>query len=93
MNGPLKSCIRLPENHVIVGIRGRVMTQVERPITGKRAAQFLEVSEWTVWNWTKTLGLPFHKIGGKRRYFESELSAWVKSGDPGRETTATGGKS
>jgi len=58
-----------------------VLKMTEKPITSKGAAHFLEVSEWTIWNWTKTLDLPFHKIGGKRRYFESELSDWVRSGD------------
>lgn len=50
-------------------------------ITSEQVATFFSVQPATVLDWRKTLGLPAHRIGGKRggilRFKLSEVQIWA----------------
>lgn len=55
-------------------------SETERPITeyrtNREAAQYLRVSEITLWRLRKQ-GLPFHRIGAKLLYDQADLQTFM----------------
>lgn len=45
-----------------------------------QAASYMGVSKETIRNWIKKTDIPAHKIGKLRKFKQSELDAWIKSG-------------
>lgn len=55
----------------------------DAPMNAEQAAAYLQTGIDRLWMWEKRYNLPTHRLGtgpkAQRRYFRSELDAWVKS--------------
>ena len=51
---------------------------LERPMNVDQAAQFLNISRRTLYEYMNNKNLPFHKMGASTRFFRSELVNWLK---------------
>jgi Helix-turn-helix domain len=62
--------------------------------TADDVAAYLKIHVETVRTFEKTQGLPFHHLGTRRskRYFPSEIRAWVRNRWICQEGQASGGK-
>lgn len=55
---------------------------VEKPITAKEAADYLNITEKTLWERFRTKKMPsklIHRAGGSAHFFASELHQYIKS--------------
>lgn len=51
-------------------------------LTAKQAAQLLNVSERTLWTWSKRGIAPVIRLGGTVRYSRDQLESWIAAGCP-----------
>ena len=49
--------------------------QQDSVMSRKEAAEYMDVTEQTLWNWSNSGVLKVHKIGGKLYYRKSELDS------------------
>lgn len=47
-------------------------------LTSSEAAQFLKVSQKSLYRWLRNGEIPHQKVGGQYRFLKSELARWLK---------------
>ena len=52
----------------------------DKPLTIDEASAFLNIPKATLYGYTSTRKIPFHKMGKKILFFKAELLAWIEEG-------------
>lgn len=55
------------------------MPEIEPLVTIEKAADFLAVSRWWLYENGDALGVPCYRIGRTRKYILSELNRWARA--------------
>jgi excisionase family DNA binding protein len=58
---------------------GNLSETTERPISLKEAMEHLGVGRVTIYEYLKKKNLPSHKVGGRRKFYRSELNRWIQN--------------
>ena len=52
----------------------------DKPLTIDEASAFLNIPKATLYGYTSSRQIPFHKMGKKILFFKAELLAWIEEG-------------
>lgn len=52
----------------------------DKPLTIDEASTFLQIPKQTLYGYTSTRQIPFHKMGKKILFFKSDLMIWIAGG-------------
>lgn len=52
----------------------------DRWVTVEEMAEYLQVSNDTIYTWIKDKAMPAHRVGRKWMFKQADVDAWVKSG-------------
>jgi excisionase family DNA binding protein len=52
----------------------------DKPLTMDEASEFLQIPKPTLYAYTSTRQIPFHKMGKKILFFKADLLAWIEGG-------------
>jgi excisionase family DNA binding protein len=64
------------------------MAMTERWMSVSEIAEHLGVAAITIYRWLEKGQIPAHRVGKQWRFNQSEVDAWVKSGDASDDTAA-----
>ncbi len=64
------------------------MAMTERWMSVSEIAEHLGVAAITIYRWLEKGQIPAHRVGKQWRFNQSEVDAWVKSGDASEDATA-----
>ncbi len=64
------------------------MAMTERWMSVSKIAEHLGVAAITIYRWLEKGQIPAHRVGKQWRFNQSEVDAWVKSGDASEDATA-----